>query len=466
MEPVTCCVCAGSGKLLRTSCPLCEGDPSFFNDPVEQRAPEPVVTERKVTAFEINLNGAWMRFDRDTERAIVEASEEGDTEVRIFARGFPYIINLKSMVQINAVTRAARQIRKVEKVEKIETPVKVCRSPRQQKLIDKLLSPSVQVPLPAQASEEEAKLDAAGVRKVFIDHVPGVEKFLYREMHGNYCLKFMVSAYFDGLRAFKATEMHNHLLWLYRRVIHHGHAGGKGAAAHLREVAEAFMDCQAVQARVVEKIGLELLGVQHDFRGMVVQLLGDYKGMALKMLAQDRLREGRACDDGNPTHYENRLTADVGPHVGLDADDIRRARLDEHAEQRFSRLRKADQAAAAARCRELFDLEAWLTTLKHQLNSFGEASAQESLPSRFLQWSSTRLREAHKHIVFDAETCTKVAVEDKFVVAMVEVLFLGEPAASDDETYRDCKLKDLFLPPTEEEANPAARSKKKRAARR
>ena len=32
------------------------------------------------------------------------------------------------------------------------------------------------------------------------------------------------------------------------------------------QVAEAFLDCQAVQARVVERVGLELLGVSQELR--------------------------------------------------------------------------------------------------------------------------------------------------------------------------------------------------------
>ena len=47
--------------------------------------------------------------------------------------------------------------------------------------------------------------------------------------------------------------------------------------------------------------------------------------MAVKMLAIDHLSRGVVSDDGNPTHYENRLTADLGKTLGLNRDDIRRA---------------------------------------------------------------------------------------------------------------------------------------------
>ena len=54
-------------------------------------------------------------------------------------------------------------------------------------------------------------------------------------------------------------------------------------------------------------------------------MIGDYKVMAIKMLAIDHLSRGVVSDDGNPTHYENRLTADLGKILGLNKDDIRRA---------------------------------------------------------------------------------------------------------------------------------------------
>merc|ERR1711934_230897 len=101
-------------------------------------------------------------------------------------------------------------------------------------------------------------------------------------------------------------------------------------------------------------------GVRADFKGLVARLVGDYKSMALQMLARERIRQRKAVDDGNPTHYENRLTADIGDSIGANKDDIRRAALDRHAEHRYPRLTPKEQKEAASRCRELFDIEAML----------------------------------------------------------------------------------------------------------
>merc|ERR1719272_572995 len=116
--------------------------------------------------------------------------------------------------------------------------------------------------VPLRLSDEE-------VERIFIAHVPGVQSFLFRGKRGNYSLKFLTSCYRDGFRAFRGTDLHEHLLWLLRLVVHHGEAGGRDASRHLREVAEAFQECQAVQARAVERAGLQIRGVATDFPGML-----------------------------------------------------------------------------------------------------------------------------------------------------------------------------------------------------
>ncbi|CAK0852083.1 unnamed protein product [Prorocentrum cordatum] len=238
--------------------------------------------------------------------------------------------------------------------------------------------------------------------------------------------------------------MHGHLLALMRLIVHHGHAEGAAAANYLSRVAEAFMDCQAVQARVIEQVGLEIRGVVLDFRGLVTKLVGDYKVVAIKMLAHDRIQRGLASDDGNPTHYENRLTADLGDTLGLNKDDIRRAALDEHAASRFPRITRSAREQAAAQARDLFDLDALLKVLMAETNSFSEASPANSLPRVFLDWAASRLTE--KHIVFDEETCSRVEVGESLALAILEDLFSELPPASADEMYRDRRLCELFRP--------------------
>merc|ERR1712187_495957 len=118
---------------------------------------------------------------------------------------------------------------------------------------------------------------------------------------------------------------------------------------------EAFMDCQAVQARAVEKTGLQLLGLTLDLKGLLVHLIDEYKVWAIKELATERIQKLNLSEDENPVHYENRLTADLGDLLGLNAADVRRARLDQHALSRFRSISGTREAEKVAnRCRELF----------------------------------------------------------------------------------------------------------------
>merc|ERR1712125_253854 len=112
-----------------------------------------------------------------------------------------------------------------------------------------------------------------------------VESFLFRQQYGKFALDFIAGAYHNGIVAFAGTPVHQHLLWLLRLVVHRGHDDSPGIAPHLATIAEGFTECQAVQARTVERVGLEVLGVRTDFRGVLIRYIGEYKGMAVKMLA-------------------------------------------------------------------------------------------------------------------------------------------------------------------------------------
>jgi len=230
-----------------------------------------------------------------------------------------------------------------------------------------------------------------------------------------------------------------------RLVVHHGHAGGAGAAQHLREVAEAFTDCQAVQARTVERVGLLLRGVALDFRGHLVRLVGEYKAMAVKILAVEACtRLGGPDDYNDPAHYENRLFFDLGDRLGLNKAHIRQASVDTHASQRFPRLSGAALRSAEARLREHFDVEALLKAFAAEASTFGVESGRDSLPRLFLDFASERLTQ--QHVVLDEDTCTNVEVGEVLALAVFEAVFLGKPGGPSDESYRDILVRDLIRP--------------------
>jgi hypothetical protein len=399
----------------------------------------------KKDVWQIRLGNNWVTYDLDTEKLIWDAVTAGASIVEYCARRQSYIIDLKSMEQINRVTGVRRAIRRVEEeVAEPEEPEQVqcpSRPARLRQLVEHLLSPAVQVQLPAAASDEPLQLSPAEVCKLFKEHIPGVENFLYRDIPGNHSLDFIVTGYTYGLKAFIGTPLHDHLLWLLRLIVHYAHDRKPGASRYLRDVAEAFRDCQAVQARVIERVGLEIRGISADFKGHVTRLIGNYKNMAIKMLAFERIAQRRASDDGNPTHYENRLTADLGDLLGLNQDEVRQARLDEHR-KRFPALSPDERLSASARCREIFDIEALLKALVGELNSFSADSPSDSISHQFLKWASSSI--AQKHVVFDLSTCMVVDVEESIVLAILEVLFVGRSLAPANEMYRGFYINKLF----------------------
>lgn len=313
------------------------------------------------------------------------------------------------------------------------------------KLVQRLLSPEVQQREPETMQGIAAKLTEAEVEQVFVERVPRVQSFLYRGQPGVHALKFVTKAYRSGLVAFKNTCLHEHLICLLRLIVHYGHANGDSATSHLREVAEAFMDCQAVQARAIERVGLRIRGLAHDFRGLVVGLVGEYKAIAIKMLAAEAIGQFGLREDGDPVHFENRLTQDLGHDLGLNMGDIRRAKLDEHAATRFPRLGRKQRHLFTDRCRELFDVAALIQAFVAEVNGFSESSLPESLPRLFLDWASERLTE--KHVVLDEATCTRVDVTSPLAKAILEDLFLGAPDSATDHVYRGRRLSTLFQRP-------------------
>mmetsp|Transcript_61322 Transcript_61322/g.146023 ORF Transcript_61322/g.146023 Transcript_61322/m.146023 type:complete len:470 (-) Transcript_61322:67-1476(-) len=462
-----CAACRSGGRRHSHPCPRCNGN--------QEEASQVAL------AWEVKLQ-SWTRFDTEIEEKIAKAEAAGEASVEYRIHGQTYTIDLAAMEQVNKRTGFRRTIRCVEVLSDCDTEgdgnecseaddedeeeeeeesqqeaaplsaggasafTTAQRSDRVQALVAHMLSSEAQVALPADAGpgpeEDGSLLSDSDVKKVFETHVPGVSKFLYREMAGQFALNFMVSAYKSGFKAFEHTPLHKHLLQLFRLIVHRGHASIPGIARHLREVAEAFMDCQAVQARTVERVGLELRGLALDFRGHVLALLGNYKSVAIKMLAMERVAQGKVSDDGNPAHYENRLTADLGDLLGLNKDDIRLAALDEHARSRFQRLTGAELNAAAARCRELFDVDAFLQAFVAEVNSFSAESPASSLPRQFLEWWATVV-PTHKHLVFSDTDCKSIDIECPLALAVIEVLFRGSPHAESSDMYHGIQLASL-----------------------
>mmetsp|Transcript_59843 Transcript_59843/g.129676 ORF Transcript_59843/g.129676 Transcript_59843/m.129676 type:complete len:409 (+) Transcript_59843:120-1346(+) len=318
------------------------------------------------------------------------------------------------------------------------------RDARLTQLASKLASPEVQLPLPGIVKEEAERLTKEEVGDIFKEHVPGVSGFLYREQHRVFSLNFIKEAYFTGIRKFQETELEDHFKWLLRVIVHHAADGGVGAAGYLKEVAEAFMDCQDIQARVIERVGFLILGVTLDFKGHLVRLTDEYKTLAMKMVVASLIEERGGLDDwlNDPVHLENHILAAIGEDLGMNQADLRRAMLDGHAQERHDPLDEKARLKLIRAFHAKFDvdsLDALMKAFVAEVNSFSEESPADSMARQFLDWVSVSM--ADKHIVFD-EDCTHVHVGDELALAIWEVLFCGQTHS--EEIYRGQKLRELF----------------------
>jgi hypothetical protein len=302
-------------------------------------------------------------------------------------------------------------------------------------LADRLASSAVQLPAAMESLEEPAKLTSEEVANVFISHVPGVRSFLYRDTPGQFSLCFIQQAYANGLRKFQGTNLHSFYVGLLRLIIHNGHVGTPGCTGHLFELAEAFKDCQDVQARVIERLGLQIRGVTLDFRGHLVKLAGDYKNWALKMLAFEQ------TGSSNTIHFENHCALELGERLGLNRADIQRAQHDEEVRRRFSKMRDPERQKLACRFRDLLDVDALLKATAAEINSFSQSSPAESMAKHFMDWASQSMTQPH--LLFD-ETMLGVEVESETVLVILEIVFFGRTFADDSELIRGSKVRDVF----------------------
>eukprot|EP00930_Biecheleria_cincta_P056015 TRINITY_DN42226_c0_g1_i1.p1 TRINITY_DN42226_c0_g1~~TRINITY_DN42226_c0_g1_i1.p1 ORF type:complete len:482 (+),score=76.90 TRINITY_DN42226_c0_g1_i1:153-1598(+) len=330
---------------------------------------------------------------------------------------------------------------KVQQQQKAEAAQTVP-SPRSCRLVDHLLSSAVQLPLPAdEVTEEPKRLSAEEVERVFRDNVPGVEKFLYRNQHGNYSMNYLKLAYENGVHKFRGTDLENHFTWLMRKVVHYAEEQKPGCRGYLQEVAEAFMDCQDIQARAIEHVGFQIAGVTLDFRGLLVQLIDEYKAMAMKFLVTTEI-DGRGGPDdwcNDPVHFENRVVADIGLDIGINAADVRRAVLDEHKE-RNDPFGEEEKQSLKRKFKGFFELDIMLRSFVNEVNSFSESSPKDSLAKLFLDWVSEKMPE--KHVVFDQETLANIDIDPVFGKAVLEVVFLGDTQSQ--EEFRGQRIKDLL----------------------
>merc|ERR1712137_932589 len=111
--------------------------------------------------------------------------------------------------------------------------------------------------------------------------------------------------------------------------------------------------------------------------------------------------------------------------MGLNADDIRRAKFDHLASQRFPELLEEEVPEMVDDCRQLFDLKALKGALVAEINSFNADSASDSLSRLFVDWCRERFSDADAHTVLN-DILDGSGIPDAFVMALLEDVFLGQ----------------------------------------
>uniref|UniRef100_A0A7S4QC36 Uncharacterized protein n=2 Tax=Alexandrium monilatum TaxID=311494 RepID=A0A7S4QC36_9DINO len=322
------------------------------------------------------------------------------------------------------------------------------RAGRLARLARMLASPAVQLRAPGRLGEVPMELSLSEVARLFLDHVPGVQRFVCPGQPRSYSLKAIQSAYAKGFMTLAGTDRHQQLMWLMRLIVHRCSSGGSQSSGHLREVAEAFKGSEEEQAHTVERVGLQLMDAVVDFRGHLVKIVDSQKDLAVKALAAEmcaRLDHGGA---GDVEHFRQRFILDVGDALGLNQAHVQSARLDEAAQARFPPLTTSELLQAKARFLELFSVESVLDAFVSEVRSGPDGpAAHGSIASAFSQWAAERV--LHEYSACQLEAHARAELDGELALALLETLFLGQPGCTASEASRGKEWIRAILGPSE-----------------
>lgn len=322
-----------------------------------------------------------------------------------------------------------------------EEQQRCCHGERVQRLAKLLASPAAQLRAPETPEEVPMRLSLPEVAKLFLDRVPGVQRFVVQGRRGHFSLKTLQAAYAQGLPA--AGERRERLLRLLRLVVHRCHDGGAQGNEPLRELAEAFREGDAAQARAIERAAVQV-GEPADFRGRLLQLAGERKAAALRALAVESCAEQGLHGEGDAERYEQRLLRDLGDALGLNEADVQMAALDEEALARFAPLSTQERLQTTARFQELFDVEALISVVVSEVRNSDSGSPPTSLASALFRWAAERTRRAGAF--HELEARLRSAMDAALALCILEVLLLGRPGIPVQEASSEEWARALLCP--------------------
>mmetsp|Transcript_27188 Transcript_27188/g.84598 ORF Transcript_27188/g.84598 Transcript_27188/m.84598 type:complete len:395 (-) Transcript_27188:154-1338(-) len=320
---------------------------------------------------------------------------------------------------------------------------------RLSRLAKVLASPAAQLRAPETLEEVPMQLSLPEVAKLFLDHVPGMQRFVCQGRRGDYSLKRIQGAYSRGLGANGGEEEARlRLAWLTRLVVHHCRAGGPGSAELLRAVAEAFRGGEEAQAAGIESAGLRVRQAAPGLRGHLTKLADDHKGMALRALVSQscaRLDDGIS---GGIEHFRHQVLWDLGDVLGLNQADVHAVRQCDSALPRPPELADSERLAAMHRFFELFDIEAMLKAFVMEIRGPDAQTNSHSLASAFFEWAAERMPQ---YSLQEIEGVARSNMDQTVALGVFEICFLGHLGCSVCETLHEEWSHALFCSSTAEE---------------
>mmetsp|Transcript_45915 Transcript_45915/g.143838 ORF Transcript_45915/g.143838 Transcript_45915/m.143838 type:complete len:539 (-) Transcript_45915:121-1737(-) len=296
--------------------------------------------------FEVELEGDWVPFDPESNRRLSEAKESGQSRVDLRARGHRYVVDLEFMAQTNRSTGMCRPIRCREEPEEAEDAKGSDEDdkalPGLEALRDLLRRPP---PPPPELAKEVPHMGPEEIRAAIVRRVPEAESWVAPRSNDTPAIEFLIKSYDSGLPAFPSA-VRKHLAEGVRLVVwaaaNPAEAGVAEARADYfaRQLAEAFTNCQAVQARTIDALQAEIRGVaSHSLPAQLRALVEEHREMALDRTVCHFHPYAHVTSDSSPTeqlpHLSNRYRRHLGREVGLGGARSEAADADRNASGRL-----------------------------------------------------------------------------------------------------------------------------------
>eukprot|EP00040_Diaphanoeca_grandis_P024895 m.137480 g.137480 ORF g.137480 m.137480 type:complete len:295 (+) comp29921_c6_seq1:505-1389(+) len=213
------------------------------------------------------------------------------------------------------------------------------------------------------------------------DNVRNVNEMRFRNSHE--CITtFIISTYRNGLRMVQGNpalvnHSKNAIQFIFSKV---SEVSQHERVAHLKGICEAFMSCQAEQARVIDDIYGQISGRDKTLRDQILSLLDRFKQQTLDEVTL-LFHPGSDVSTRLP-HIQSRYRVDVGAQLGLAG--IENAKLDQHIERS---LPHGQSERYVQKFRERFPTTEFVKAVVADINQQDVDAERFILPTTLFNWA-------------------------------------------------------------------------------